>query len=181
MGSTLRLREFVALCRGDLLVNREGGGMLGAASACVFRLGQLSVSGAGVIAATAAVLYIPLDLIYMKLLIGADIPRHLECGPRLRLAHGGRGVFVHPAAKLGSGITIQQQVTVGIRTPTGAAPVIGDDVLLGVKSSVLGPVTVGAGSRVGAHALVIDNVPPHITVVGVPARPVSTRTDDRGE
>ena len=52
---------------------------------------------------------------------------------------------------------------------------MGDDVFIGAGAKVIGPVTIGDGSRVGANAVVVSDVPPHTTVVGIPARVVRTR------
>jgi serine O-acetyltransferase len=49
-------------------------------------------------------------------------------------------------------------------------PVIGDKVYIGTGAKVLGPITVGAGARIGANSVVMDDVPPGATVVGAPAR-----------
>jgi serine acetyltransferase len=111
-----------------------------------------------------------LDMIWTKLLIGADLPASLECGPRLVLAHGGRGVFINPATRIGSDVTIQQQVTIGVVRGEPAAPCIGDRLNIGAKASVLGAVSVGADATVGAHAVVIREVPVGATALGVPAK-----------
>ena len=52
------------------------------------------------------------------------------------------------------------------------SPVLGDKVFVGAGAKVIGPVKVGSGSRIGANAVVVKDVPPHATVVGIPARVV---------
>jgi serine O-acetyltransferase len=47
---------------------------------------------------------------------------------------------------------------------------LGDDIFLGAGAKIIGPVTIGDGARIGANAVVVDDVPPHATAVGVPAR-----------
>ena len=56
-------------------------------------------------------------------------------------------------------------------------PTIGDDVIVGAGAKILGPVEVGSRARVGANAVVVDNVPPGSTVVGIPARPVPRKPE----
>jgi serine O-acetyltransferase len=73
----------------------------------------------------------------------------------------------------GANVLIEHQVTVGAERRQ--SPVIGDGVFLGAGSKVIGAVTIGDGARVGANAVVVDDVPPHSTVVGVPARVVRRR------
>lgn len=144
--------------------------MLSVATLWVFRLGQYSHRGRGPLAALARLVHGPLDLVYVKLLIGADLPPSVSCGPRLALPHGGRGVFIHPLATIGADVTIAQQVTIGNVRGEPAAPRIGVGVTIGVKASVLGAVSVGDRSIVGAHAAVTKDVPAGMVAVGIPAQ-----------
>ena len=57
----------------------------------------------------------------------------------------------------------------------GACPVLGNDVYLGAGAKVIGPVAIGDGARVGANAVVVNDVEADTTVVGIPARPVRRR------
>ena len=71
------------------------------------------------------------------------------------------------------------QVTIGAEK--SASPVLGDDIFLGAGAKILGAVTIGTGARVGANAVVVNDVPPHCTVVGIPAVVVRRRGPDGGE
>ena len=68
----------------------------------------------------------------------------------------------------------------------GRSPVLGDHIFLGSGAKVIGGVSLGDGSKVGANAVVLSDVPPGVNVVGIPARPVAARggdqpaADDRG-
>jgi len=64
-------------------------------------------------------------------------------------------------------------VTVGNRIANGPVPVIGNGVELGAYAQVLGDVTIGDGAKIGAMSVVLENVPPNATAVGVPARILS--------
>jgi len=62
-------------------------------------------------------------------------------------------------------------VTIGLRAGNFRGPTIGRDVHIGTGAKVIGPVTIGAGARIGANAVVVDDVAERATVVGIPARP----------
>lgn len=113
------------------------------------------------------------------LLIGAEIPSGTRIGRNLRLPHGGRGVIVHPASRIGDDVTIYHQVTIGVRGSENDAPVIEDGVYIGAKASILGPVRVGTGARIGAGAVVLEDVPDGATAAGVPARIKRTHEQQR--
>jgi serine O-acetyltransferase len=104
---------------------------------------------------------------------------HLACseiGPGLFIQHGFATIVA--AARLGSNCWVNQQVTIGFDRPD-ARPVLGDNVSVHAGAKVLGAITVGDGARIGANAVVLDDVPPGCTAVGVPARilpPKSQRT-----
>jgi serine O-acetyltransferase len=106
----------------------------------------------------------------LRVVCGTDIPAAVSAGPGLRLPHGGRGVVVHSDALLGARVTLLHNVTIGVRAADQVAPRLEDDVYVGSGACVLGPVTIGAGAKVGANAVVLTDVPPGRTAVGVPAR-----------
>jgi serine acetyltransferase len=112
-----------------------------------------------------------LDLVYLRLLIGAELPPEVDAGPGLRLPHAGRGVILHPAARLGEDVTLYHRVTLGNSGPGDLAPALGDRVYVGTGATIIGEVTIGDDSAVGAGAVVTRDVEPFTTVAGVPARP----------
>jgi serine O-acetyltransferase len=77
-------------------------------------------------------------------------------------------VEVHPGAIIGPWVTI------GLRSGNFQGATIGPDVSIGTGAKVIGPVSVGAGAQIGANAVVVDDVPEGATVVGAPARPVTS-------
>ena len=105
----------------------------------------------------------------IETLTGISIPKSAEVGPGLRIYHFGN-VFVHAEAKLGANCTLRQGVTIGNRHEGGPVPVLEDDVDLGAYAQVLGGVRIGRGAKVGAMSMVLCDVPPGATAVGVPAR-----------
>lgn len=109
-------------------------------------------------------------------LVGIDVTPGARIGPGVRFEHP-VGIVIGNGVVIGRGATINQGVTLGMRDSAEGAevayPVIGDDVIVGARSSVLGGVHVGDGAVVGAHSLVLADVAPGARVIGVPARPLS--------
>lgn len=109
-----------------------------------------------------------------RFLTGIEIHPGATIGERLFIDHG-MGVVIGETAVIGDDVTLYQGVTLG---GTGKHkgkrhPTIGNNVIVGAGAKVLGAVTVGDGARVGGGAVVLKDVPPDTTAVGVPARSVS--------
>jgi serine O-acetyltransferase len=104
---------------------------------------------------------------------GVEIHPGATLGERFFIDHG-MGVVIGETTIIGNDVTIYQGVTLGgTGKETGKRhPTLEDCVVVGVGAAVLGDITVGHGSKVGGGAVVIDNVPPNCTVVGVPGRVV---------
>ena len=105
-----------------------------------------------------------------RLFTGVDIHPGALIGRRLFIDHA-TGVVIGETAIVGSDVTMYQGVTLG---GTGKQhgkrhPTICDRVFIGNNANILGNITVGENSRVGAGSVVLDDVPPNSTVVGVPA------------
>ncbi len=104
---------------------------------------------------------------------GIEIHPAAVIGPGLFIDHG-MGVVIGETARIGQDVTVYQGVTLG---GTGFAtgkrhPTVEDNVTIGAGASLLGPITVGHGSKIGAGSVVIHDVPPLSTVVGNPGHPV---------
>ncbi len=104
---------------------------------------------------------------------GVDIHPGARIGRSFFIDHGS-GVVIGETAVIGNDVTLYHGVTLGGTTwNTGKRhPTLGDGVLVGAGAAILGPVTLGDNVRVGANSVVIDDVPPNRTVVGIPARAV---------
>ncbi len=98
------------------------------------------------------------------------VPFEAEIGEGTELGYGGMGVVIHPDARIGRGVFIAPQVTIGGRSGLPGVPSIGDDVLIGTGAKVLGPIRIGARSVIGANAVVVRDVPEGAVVAGAPAR-----------
>ena len=105
----------------------------------------------------------------VETLTGISLPKSVEVGPGLRIWHFGN-IFVHPDVVLGANCTLRQGVTLGNRHDDGPVPRLGDDVELGAYAQVLGGVRIGRGAKVGAMAVVLQDVPDGGVAVGNPAR-----------
>lgn len=104
---------------------------------------------------------------------GCVIGRGAEFGPGFVLLHS-HGVTINGRVRGGARVRLQHEVTLG-DDGRGGVPTLGDDVLVGAGAKVLGAIRVGNGARVGANAVVVHDVAPDTTVVGIPARPVLRR------
>jgi len=106
----------------------------------------------------------------IRVLYNSVIYCDCSIGKNTKLAYGGIAVVIHRRSVIGSGVVISQCVTIGGRSGIKELPVIEDGVYVGAGAKILGGVRVGKDAVVGAGAVVISDVPPGSTVVGVPAR-----------
>ncbi len=114
--------------------------------------------------------HIPLGGIIQKLILivyGLEIPVGTDYGGGLYIAHPVGTVVA--AKSMGENCSIIASVTLGMRNEW-VFPVIGNRVFIGAGARVLGGITVGDDAIIGANAVVIDDVPPGATVVGIPAK-----------
>ena len=114
-------------------------------------------------------------------LTGIEIHPGATIGQGFFIDHG-MGVVIGETSVIGKDVTLYQGVTLGGTGKQSGKrhPTLEDCVVVGVGASVLGNITVGHGSKVGGGAVVIDDVPPNCTVVGVPGR-VVVRSGERVE
>ncbi|MBR1747950.1 MAG: serine O-acetyltransferase [Clostridia bacterium] len=107
---------------------------------------------------------------------GIDIHPAAKIGNGVFIDHG-VGLVIGETTEIGDNVTLYQGVTLG---GTGKDvgkrhPTIGNNVMISAGAKVLGPVTVGEYSKIGAGSVVLKDIPPHSTVVGVPGRVVRLR------
>ena len=108
-----------------------------------------------------------------RFLTGVDIHPGANIGRRLFIDHG-MGVVIGETTDIADDVTLYQGVTLGGTSLNKGKrhPTIEDHVIITTGATVLGPVTIGARSRIGAGSVVIHPVPPDATVVGIPGRVV---------
>jgi len=114
-------------------------------------------------------------------LTGVEIHPGAAIGRRFFIDHG-MGVVIGETAEVGDDVTLYQDVTLGgvSLEPGKRHPTLEDGVVVGAGAKVLGALKVGAGARIGAGAVVVKDVPPGATVVGLAGR-VLDRVHDHGE
>ena len=103
-----------------------------------------------------------------------DIHPAATIGPGLFIDHA-IGVVIGETAVVGADVTIYQGVTLGGTSLEAGKrhPTVENRVTIGAGAKILGPVTVGSGSRIGANAVVVRDVPPDSVVVGVPGQVIA--------
>ena len=116
-----------------------------------------------------------------RFLTAIDIHPGAKIGQHLFIDHG--FTVIGETAEIGDNVTIYQCVTLGGTNPANGVggkrhPTIDDDAILGSGAQVLGPITVGKRARVGANAVVTQDVPEGATMVGVRARPTLLEAKD---
>ena len=108
-----------------------------------------------------------------RLLTGIEIHPAAKIGSGFFIDHG-MGVVIGETAEIGENVTLYHGVTLGGVSweKTKRHPTIGDNVVIGSGAKVLGPFTVGSGSKIGSNSVVVREVPANATVVGIPGRVV---------
>ncbi len=118
----------------------------------------------------------------MRILTGIEIHPGAQIGDRFFIDHG-EGVVIGETTIIGDDVLIYQQVTLG---GTGKDlgkrhPTVGNGVIIGAGAKVLGNIKIGDNSRIGAGSVVVDDVPEHATVVGIPGKIVIQKyVDENG-
>lgn len=107
-----------------------------------------------------------------RILNGCVIGVRAQFGPGFVLIHP-VGVVINSSTRGGRNVWIESGVVIGDNR--GRSPVLGDDIFVGSGAKIIGGVTLGAGARVGANAVVLHDVGAGVTVVGIPARPIAGR------
>ncbi|NVN99944.1 MAG: serine O-acetyltransferase [Geobacteraceae bacterium] len=110
-----------------------------------------------------------------RFITGIEIHPGAKIGRRFFIDHG-MGVVIGETAEIGDHVTMYHGVTLGGVTwdKVKRHPTIGDNVVIGSGAKVLGPFTVGANSKIGSNSVVVKEVPPNSSVVGIPGRVVMT-------
>jgi serine O-acetyltransferase len=116
-----------------------------------------------------------------RLLTGIEIHPGVTIGRRFFIDHG-MGVVIGETAVIGDDCTLYQGVTLGGTSWQKGKrhPTLGNNVVVGAGAKVLGPFKVGDGARIGSNSVVVKEVPPGATVIGVPGRLVE-RSEARSQ
>ena len=120
-----------------------------------------------------------------RIFTGIEIHPAAKIGSNFFMDHG-FGIVIGETAEIGENVTIYQDVTLGGIMPSVESdlqrnqkrhPTIGNNVIIGSGAHVLGPITVGKCARIGSNTVVLKDVPENATMVGNPAKNISTNTD----
>jgi len=113
---------------------------------------------------------------WARFLTGIEIHPGATIGRNFFVDHG-MGVVIGETAEIGDNVMLYHQVTLGGTSLEKGKrhPTLGDGVIVGAGAKVLGNIRIGAGARIGSNAVVVSDVADGVTVVGIPAKPVTSR------
>ena len=114
-----------------------------------------------------------------RFLTGIEIHPGARIGDGFFIDHG-MGVVIGETSEIGDNVTLYQDVTLGGTSQQKAKrhPTLDNNVVVGVGAQVIGAITIGENTKIGAGSVVINSVPANATVVGVPGRVVTVRNPD---
>jgi serine O-acetyltransferase len=116
-----------------------------------------------------------------RFLTGIEIHPGATIGPRFFIDHG-MGVVIGETAEIGADVTIYQGVTLGGTSTQRVKrhPTLRNNVVVGAGAKLIGAIEIGDNARVGAGSVVVTNVPPNATIVGVPGHIVAYHDESNG-
>lgn len=114
-----------------------------------------------------------------ELLFHCVLPYTAEIGEGFQVGYHGFGIVIHARARIGRQVFISPEVTIGGRSGKRDVPRIGNEVFIASGARILGDLTIGDGSVIGANAVVIQSVPERSIAAGVPARIIRQNIDVR--
>jgi len=119
---------------------------------------------------------------FSRWITGIEIHPGATIGRRVFIDHG-MGVVIGETAELGDECTLYHGVTLGGTTWNKGKrhPTLGRGVVIGAGAKLLGPIVVGDGAKVGSNAVLVKDVPPGATAVGIPARIILDEQDKTRE
>ena len=122
---------------------------------------------------------------FSRFFTGIEIHPGAKIGKNLFIDHG-MGVVIGESSEIGDNVTLYHGVTLGGISPAENSkdqrnskrhPTLLNNVIVGSSAQILGPITVGEGSRIGSNTVILKDVPDNATMVGNPAKNISTNTD----
>jgi len=108
--------------------------------------------------------------VFNRVIFSIVLPPSANIGKNVILGYRGLGIVIHGRAIIEDGVTVGTGVVIGGRSGLERVPVIREGALLGTGCKILGPVVVGRYAKIGANAVVLEDVPDGGVAVGVPAR-----------
>ena len=123
---------------------------------------------------------------FSRFLTGIEIHPNAKIGKNLFIDHG-MGVVIGETSEIGNNVTIYQNVTLGGISPSINAdqqrnikrhPTVMDNSVIGSGAQILGPIVIGKNSKIGANAVVTNDVPENAIMVGIPARNIGVSSEE---
>ena len=123
---------------------------------------------------------------FSRFLTGIEIHPNAKIGKNLFIDHG-MGVVIGETSDIGDNVTIYHMATLGGISPSINSddqrnikrhPTLKENVVVGSGAQILGPVVVGKNAKIGANAVVTNNVPDNAVMVGIPARNIGTSSEE---
>lgn len=109
------------------------------------------------------------------------VPGTCEIGKETKIAYGGIGIVIHARARIGEHCMIGQGITIGGRNGASEVPIIERNVYIGAGSRILGAITIGHNSIIGANSVITKDIPPYSIVIGVPGKIINKITKENIE
>lgn len=113
-----------------------------------------------------------LMMLSFRVVFGCYLPPEARIAPSVQLWHNALGLVVNKSAVIEDGSRIGVHVVIGGKEPLPGAPHLCRNVTVHSGAVLIGPITIGEGATIGANAVVLKDVEPGCTVVGVPAKAV---------
>ncbi len=114
----------------------------------------------------------------LSFVFGCSIPFSCQIGSRVCFRHGLHGIFISGKARIGNQCTILHQVTIGSNYGSSkkqSAPIIAENVFIGAGAKIIGELQIGARSKIGVNALVVNNIPEHSICLAPKATIIHTK------
>ena len=117
--------------------------------------------------------------ILIRLVHNSAVYSETKIGKGTIFGYGGISVVIHKNSVIGESCVIGSNVTIGGKSGSPGVPVIGDGVYIATGAKILGNISIGSGSVIGANAVVIRDVPQNAVVAGVPAKVIKIGIDSK--
>lgn len=142
---------------------------MGFLSLCIYRFGRWGMRRSNPLGRYAMQKCYGVMNVFVANISKIWIPPQVQIGADFHIIHAEGSLSIHPDTVIGDRVGVMHNVTIGTNM-RGPAPIIGDDVFIGVNSTILGPVKIGDRVRIGANTAVSTDIPADCIAIGSPAK-----------